>query len=196
MKRLYKCPVSCKDVFSSEQKLNDHVCQKHPRFHFKCHRYTADFQTYNACFKHEQGHGDLPYQCSVCKKTFLYKKQLEEYERVHSRKQMYPCAVHYCDHLFTTKGALNTHMVTHQDKGFTCTDCGKTFSTQPYINQHHHGKHLGGWVALCCKHYEWPAPMHKHENLCKKCCKFAHKEAKKLTDIHAKIILKRQGHKK
>ena len=94
------------------------------------------------------------------------------------------------------KGALNAHIVTYQDKVFTCTDCGKTFNTQPYLNQHFQGKHLGGWVALCGKHYEWPVPMHKHENSCKKCCKLTWKEAKKLADIHAKIILKRQGRKK
>ena len=183
-------------MFPSQQKLNDHVRQKHPRFCFKCHYCTADFQIYNAHFKHKQGHGDLPYQCGVCKNTFMYKIQMEENERVHSRKQMYPCPVCHCDRVYTMKGALHAHMITHQDKVFTCTDCGKTFCTQPYLNQHHQGKHLGEWVALCGKHYEWPAPMHKHENLCKKCCKLAWKEAKKFADLRAKTILKKQGHKK
>ena len=155
----YKCPAGCKDkMFKSQKDLNEHVKTKHPNYRFKCHYCTHVFKTYNARFKHELGHGELPYQCSICLKTFLYKKHMGEHKKVHTKKNLYICPSRGCGKSYTTKGALKAHMVIHEGKTFLCPEYGKSFNTKPNLDQHRQGKHLGGWVATCGKMYEWPAP--------------------------------------
>ena len=145
IKRIYKCPANCKVVCKAQKELNDHVRQKHPNFRFKCRYCTLEYITYNAQFKHEQGHDEKPYLCTICNKTFMYKKHLEEHERVHSRKNLFPCPSRGCKRSYTTKAALNAHTIVHEDKQFKCDTCSKTFNTKPNIQQRIQGKHGEGW---------------------------------------------------
>ena len=119
-------------------------------------------------------------------------KRLYEHKHVHTGKNMFPCPSCGCDHSYTTKAALNAHMVVHEDKEFKCDTCGQTFNTKPDLKQHIQGKHAGGWRALCGAKYKWPKPMHKHEQSCKTCCKLDQKEKKHLAKIWAKILLSKK----
>ena len=84
------------------------------------------------------------------------KKHLEEHEHVHSRKNLFPCPSQGCKRSYTTKAALNAHMMVHEDKQFKCDTCSKTFNTKPNLQQHIQGKHGEGWRALCGKKFPWP----------------------------------------
>ena len=120
---------------------------------------------------------------------------MEEYKKVHTKKNLYICPSRGWCKSYTTKGALKAHMVIHEDKTFLCPECGKSFNMKPNLDQHRQGKHLGRWVATCGKRYQWPAPMHHHERLCLQCRKIEQKQKDKLSSIWEKIILRKKGHK-
>ena len=113
----------------------------------------------------------------------MYRKHLEEHECVHSGKNLFPCPSGGCKWKYTTKAALNAHMIIHEEKEFKCYACSETFNTKPNLQQHIQGKHGEGWRALCGKKYMWPKKMHNHERLCKSCMKLDQKEKDHLAKI-------------
>ena len=74
IKHIYKCPANCKVACKAQKELNDHVRQKHPNFRFKCRYCALEYRTYNAQFKHEKGHDEKLYLCTICNKTFMYRR--------------------------------------------------------------------------------------------------------------------------
>ncbi|KAM5126961.1 uncharacterized protein ACMZJ9_020981 [Mantella aurantiaca] len=93
-------------------------------------------------------HVSKSFQCSVCKKSFLYSEHLKSHEKIHkvdtSTKQP-TCETHLSSELHLLKNQETCPISSHRDhvvstdetvKLFSCTDCGRTFSYLFQFNRH------------------------------------------------------------
>ncbi|XP_055086070.1 zinc finger protein 567-like [Periophthalmus magnuspinnatus] len=78
---------------------------------------------------------EKPYSCYVCEKAFTQKIHLTLHMRTHTGDKPYSCCV--CEKAFTQKSSLTDHMRTHTgDKPYSCSVCEKAFSQKITLTLH------------------------------------------------------------
>ena len=87
-----KLPCSaCDQVFSLVKNFNIHMKEKHPDVKFQYQHCPKVYDTYNACYKHEYKHFQLPYKCHHCDKRFLFPGLRAKQEKQHTGVGLLPC---------------------------------------------------------------------------------------------------------
>lgn len=72
--------------------------------------------------------GDRPHICSICPKSFTTKDALNKHLVVHTDDRNFKCGV--CGKLFKRIGHVKEHLKIHNsDRPFACTFCDKAFKT-------------------------------------------------------------------
>ena len=109
-----KCLQSgCNQVFTYVKEMNMHMKEAHQDLHF-CHSYCLKtYMTYNARYKHEHSHFELPYVCHYCKRRFLFPSLCDKHECQNTETGLLPCTWPDCKRMLSCKDALCQHVDTH-----------------------------------------------------------------------------------
>ncbi|XP_034054389.1 zinc finger protein 227-like isoform X2 [Gymnodraco acuticeps] len=76
-----------------------------------------------------------PFSCSVCKKAFTYRRNIQRHMRVHTREK--PIRSSVCKKSFSQSGSLKEHTKIHKgEKAFSCSFCTKTFAFSDSFKKH------------------------------------------------------------
>lgn len=79
-------------------------------------------------------HGQKPYQCKECGRTFISYSSFGAHIRAHTEEKPYACKE--CGKAFIYFSKLRVHIRTHTgEKPYECEKCGKTFRS--IIRRHH-----------------------------------------------------------
>ena len=175
-RRNFTCALDqCDYSTKSQAKLNHHYHDVHPEHKFSCSVCTRDFGTFNACYKHEQSHFQLPHKCETCDKRFQFPYLLKQHMGTHIDSLRFPCAVSGCGKKFANKDSEKQHRQTHykNEQDFFCNQCDEedrtNYATAASLRQHMQGKHGNGYITLCQKVFTWPIERNIHQKKCKDC---------------------------
>ena len=175
-RRNFTCALDkCDYCTKSQAKLNHHYRDVHPDHKFSCSVCSRDFGTFNACYKHEQGHFQLPHKCETCDKRFQFPYLLKQHMGTHIDSLRFPCAVSGCGKKFANKDSEKQHRQTHykEEQDFFCNQCDEgdrtNYATAASLRQHMQGKHGNGYISLCQKVFTWPIERNIHQKNCKDC---------------------------
>ena len=175
-----KCIV-CEEEHRSIRKLNKHIAENHPDFKYDCAECPRRFDTYNACYKHEQSHFEFKYGCSYCKQTFQFPYQQRNHIRIHTNVGKLQCTWPKCKRMFTCNKNMFQHLQSHTDQTWECLKCDpkRIFQTVSNFRQHTKGEHEGGFKSPCGKGHKWPYLRNKHNKECDQCIEILTKQKPK-----------------
>ncbi|XP_022376722.1 zinc finger protein 184-like [Enhydra lutris kenyoni] len=114
---------------------NSHLAKHHQNVHGGQVHERALIQ--NAPFiPHQRSeHGEKPYECSECGKTFGNYSALTVHQRIHTGEKPYACKE--CGKAFNHNVSLIQHQRIHTgEKPHECSECGKAFSQITHFIQH------------------------------------------------------------
>ncbi|GAA43401.2 zinc finger protein 768 [Clonorchis sinensis] len=129
-----KCPI-CNKLFGFPSNLDRHV-----RTHSdsRCHRCAdcgMEFEDAGTLHRHKfTSHSSmstrevLNHECSVCKRWFAYKSQLQRHSSVHSGKHQYACTL--CDRSYPHAAGLREHEHTEHRERQPVVDVSERISEQ------------------------------------------------------------------
>jgi len=72
--------------------------------------------------------------CCECHKVMVSKSKLLIHHRTHTKELPYDCSV--CDKSFAEKSTLTKHSATHGERNFRCDVCDKAFVRKDYLVKH------------------------------------------------------------
>ena len=93
-----------------------------------------------------------PFDCTKCKKTFKYKKNLVRHLKAHA-DESYQCPI--CRNQFKRKDVMVKHMKTHDELKHSCTICKKSFARKDVLDRH---------MKIHDKQVETPMEVDKDQN--------------------------------
>ncbi|XP_075775862.1 zinc finger protein 783-like isoform X2 [Pelodiscus sinensis] len=105
---------------------------------YVCARCRKSFRLKISLLVHQRLHtepGEGGLLCTACGKSFSHPSQLARHQRSHTGERPYPCPA--CEKRFTEKSKLTNHFRTHTgERPYACAQCGKRF-----VRKHHLLKH-------------------------------------------------------
>ncbi|GLV44433.1 Meiotic central spindle [Carabus blaptoides fortunei] len=113
---------------------------------------------------------EKPYCCEFCGKRFVISndrttdtsgKNSDGSTRP-ARAQTEPVKCEICNQFYKTPGALKTHLVTHGDKKFVCSDCGRGFISNLTVHLRTHTGETPYICPVCQKGFYDSSSMKKH----------------------------------
>ena len=94
--------------------------------------------------------GDKPFECPVCKKTYISKGNLGSHMKKHMAKKPFTC--HYCQKTFIYNCHFQYHLRSHTGETlFQCDRCEITFKSKFLLRGHLHKMHRQFVCDLCGK---------------------------------------------
>jgi uncharacterized Zn-finger protein len=103
---------------------------------FSCSVCRKRFTNRSDLERHTRVHtGERPYTCEVCKKSFSLRSNLIRHLRIHTGEQAFCCEV--CKRQFTHQSSLKIHLRIHTGKRpYSCELCKKHFTQQSSLKSH------------------------------------------------------------
>lgn len=157
--QLHTCK-HCDEKFKSQQALDKHSQTHYARQLNQCEICNLSFKTKRLLTKHvESEHpASVPmskrtqktYECSVCHRVFLKKKERKKHLQVHLEAGLKIHACKVCSKSYTTEKALRMHMIKHasDDNKPRCKVCNKMFS-HPFSLRYHMRIHSNSKPCVC-----------------------------------------------
>ena len=169
-KKNLKCPDSvCDKVFDFVKEMNVHVAGTHPGLRFRCKYCPKTYHTYNARYKHEHKHFELPYCCHYSTMRFLFPQLRDKHERQHTQKGLLPCTWPDYKQMLSCKDALRQHIDTHTNERHQCKQCPKDFNTLSNLRQHEKGAHGERFISPCGAVFDWSDSQNEYQVDCDEC---------------------------
>jgi hypothetical protein len=144
--------------FSSTQKATGmklcHVCGQQ----FKHERHLNDHK------KVKHNHGNVRYNCTVCKYKTMQKDAFLGHMNIHNNIKPYKCRK--CPKSFAYRQSLIAHKCTHSEKVFCCDVCGKQFSNQSHLTEHSwvHKDEYRYRCETCNTPFKYRSSLKKHKD--------------------------------
>uniref|UniRef100_A0A1A8LED0 KDEL (Lys-Asp-Glu-Leu) endoplasmic reticulum protein retention receptor 2b n=3 Tax=Nothobranchius TaxID=28779 RepID=A0A1A8LED0_9TELE len=150
----------CEENFPVFKALHKHYIDIHnPTEPFTCPYCETTFASLKRFIRHEWKHtGYQPFQCTHCSKRFRSYSDLVEHQKKHTKA--YPFLCWECGKKFRHSVTLTRHVERVHHSGepamekpmpvFTCTQCGKTFSSRRCLLKHDNFHHKG--MRFPCEH--------------------------------------------
>ncbi|CAI4231829.1 unnamed protein product [Auanema sp. JU1783] len=130
----YECEI-CHTVFAVKRELSTHMRIHSGEQPHKCTQCGKEFGTRQLLKKHWMWHtGERNHVCKHCNKAFFQKGHLTQHLMIHSGGRPHQCEL--CQKTFIFKFDLNRHMKIHAERGFSCTQCGRSFQRQNSLDEH------------------------------------------------------------
>eukprot|EP00112_Aurelia_sp_Birch-Aquarium-sp1_P016410 Seg3718.2 transcript_id=Seg3718.2/GoldUCD/mRNA.D3Y31 product="Zinc finger protein Xfin" protein_id=Seg3718.2/GoldUCD/D3Y31 len=135
----YPCSV-CGHRFNQASNLKRHMTTNHDMADFKppfqCDMCVQSFLTQEILDKHRARHSRGVFCCKKCGMVFPNRNQLTDHNRLDHKRIRFEC--HHCDAVFPYGNKLKLHIESkHPDRSsFDCTQCGKQFRTQGFLDNH------------------------------------------------------------
>ena len=94
-------------------------------------------------------HGNKPFKCKECAKTFLLPASLKSHMKTHAPEYQHVCSV--CGKQFASLGHIKQHMIAHRGyRIYECNTCGKAFTRKNEYEKHLDLKHGSSmWKQPC-----------------------------------------------
>ena len=164
---IVECDV-CFKILGSKDSL-----EYHKRIHKKVHKCNVCDEKFNSRQEmkdHKILHGERPFECKTCHKTFKNKSNFGVHQRyVNCKITWYECE--FCDQKFTKSFNLNKHRSIHTGgKRYECETCHGTFITNQNLIEHrriHTGEKPFG-CDFCDKKFRHKSSVYKHMKRCPK----------------------------
>ena len=183
--KVYFCIVpNCKTQKGTKAALVRHIKNDHKDYRYKCRTCSKTFETITGRYKHELYHKfEKEFKCKYCKKTCMFKSEMDDHMRTHTGKNMFVCSINGCENSYASKRACTAHEKSHTLQSVYCqqlledkkTVCGQECVSNNHLKQHIRGMHGKGWLSPCGKRFSWPSTMYSHKSECKKCKKMSKK---------------------
>lgn len=135
---------ACSNVFQSESERNacqdKHVQEKLEKF--TCQICRKEFRSETGIQNHLDFHVNGPFKCGQCEKTFESRSRRNACAKAHgTAKNGYTCEE--CGKTYSRQDTLKDHMHTHgKERKFSCPRCGARFMNDNMKRQHIHKVHM------------------------------------------------------
>ena len=154
--------LHCKKTFYTLQQLNVHVKLVHSGRSFSCSICGSKFGTKQGRDRHVQHRhsDDRPQTCEYCGRGFVDRRSLKAHIFIHTRQSDIVCDI--CKRMFGTRSCLNKHIrIQHKGERKLCPICGKHIAGALSSHLKSHGEKRYK-CTQCDKVYAWPQGLKEH----------------------------------
>jgi KRAB domain-containing zinc finger protein len=109
---------------------------------FNCNICSKTFSQKNKLTYHRRTHfGDKPFECSICSRKFTYNQTLKDHFKIMHTDFQVKCEV--CLKTYKSKQGLRSHMLRIHKQNFACDSCGFVCTTKLLMQRHVDNVHVG-----------------------------------------------------
>lgn len=150
----FQCEI-CGETSACAGTFSRHMYIQHGDKPFKCVVCSKSFSQKPGLDEHKRLHINKKYKCPTCDKTFARKQYAEEHIRLHDVSNVILCIV--CRKSFANKQSLELHQRCHDGvKPYQCSVCKRNFRQPPHLKTHMltHSDVKPFACAMCNKAYK------------------------------------------